>query len=364
MFEIWRSPRELEAYEWLDLEINNLRVAFRWAMDNQEVDVAARIASDVGDVGRFRLREEAAFWAEEIVDQAREVQHPRLAVLLTWCASSAWAFSRFDDAQRFGDEALALRDDPDYDPFIWAYGDLAFVALFQGDIDRALELIKAGGEHPTDRVDRFMLAFHLYLLATTGRTEQALAIADDVVQKAASAGVPMSIAVAYGGKGAALEPTDPTAALAFYERSVDVSRESGNRFMEALIAPRIAALHARSGEPRAALQGFERMLASFGEATDIASVSAWRAALVVLLAKLGHFEAAATLHGTFAALIDAKGVFREHPEAVEQVREALGDDAFSEATARGAAMSLREASNYAVEQVQRGLKTLEQAVEA
>jgi hypothetical protein len=57
-------------------------------------------------------------------------------------------------------------------------------------------------------------------------------------------------------------------------------------------------------------------------------------------------------------------VFREHPEAVEQVREALGDDAFSEATARGAAMSLREASNYAVEQVQRGLKTLEQAVEA
>lgn len=360
MFEIWRSPRELAAYEWLDFEINNLRVAFRWALENDAVDVAARIASDVGDVGRFRLREEAAFWAEEIVDRAREVQHRRLAVLLTWCASSAWAFSRFDDAQRFGDEALALRDDPAFDPFIWAYGDLAFVALLQGQIDRALEYIKAGAAHPTDARDRFMLAFQLYLLATTGHTDEALKIADDVVQKTASAGVPMSIAVAYGGKGAALEATDPTAALAFYERSVDVSRESGNRFMEALIAPRIAALHARSGEPATALRGFERMLASFGEATDIASVSAWRAALVVLLAKLGHHEAAATLHGTFAASIDAAGVFPEHPEALERVREGMSADAFEAATRRGAAMSLREASNYAVEQVKRGLASLEE----
>ena len=358
-FEIWRSPREREAYEWLDLEINNLRVAFRWALEHDDVDSAARIASDVGDMGRFRLIEEAAHWAEEVVDKARAVKHPRLAVLLTWCASSAWAFSRFDDAKRFGEEALSLRDDPYFDPFIWAFGDLAFCSIFAGDIPGAIELLRQGAEHPTDRLDRFMMAFHLYIMATAGYAEQAAEIADDVVRKVDAAGVPMAVSVAYGAKGAAIEAKDPAAALASYEHGVGVARRAGVRFMETLIAPRIAALHARSGEPLTALRGFERMLVSFGEATDIASVSAWRASLAVLLAKLGHFEAAATLHGTYSQVIDASGVVPEIPGAIEKVRAALGEKAFAAAAASGAAMSLREASNYAIEQVRRGLARLE-----
>ena len=357
-FEIWRSPREREAYEWLDLEINNLRVAFRWALEHDDVDSAARIASDVGDMGRFRLREEAANWAEEIVDKARAVRHKRLAVLLTWCASSAWAFSRFDEAKRFGEEALSHKDDPYFDPFIWAFGDLAFCSIFAGDIPGAIELLRQGAEHPTDKLDRFMMAFHLYIMATAGYAEQAAAIADDVVKKVDAAGVPMSIAVAYGAKGAAIEAKDPAAALAAYEHGVDVARRAGARFMETLIAPRIAALHARSGEPSVALKGFERMLVSFGEATDIASVSTWRASLAVLLAKLGHFEAAATLHGTYSQVIDASGVVPEIAGAIDRVREALGSEAFAAAGARGSAMSLREASNYATEQVRLGLEKL------
>jgi tetratricopeptide (TPR) repeat protein len=357
-FGIWRSAREREAYEWLDLEINNLRDAFRWADDSDDVDTAARIASDVGDMGRFRLREEAASWAEQIVHKARSIRHHRLAVLLTWCASSAWAFGRFDDAKRFGEEAITLRDDPRFAPFIWAYGDLAFVSMFEGDITSAISLLRIGSEHPTDRHDRFMMAFHLYVMATAGFAEQAARIASEVVQKVDAAGVPMSVAVAYGAKGAALEAKDPSAALAAYEHAIDVARNAGTRFMEALVAPRLAALHARSGAPLAALQGFERMLASFGEATDIASVSAWRASLVVLLAKLGRFEASATLHGTFAELIDASGVVPELPNAVETARTALGDETFASAAARGATMSLREASEYAVEQIRGELDTL------
>ena len=44
-FAVWRSPRQREAHEWLDGEMANLRVAFRWAMAHADVDVAARIAS-------------------------------------------------------------------------------------------------------------------------------------------------------------------------------------------------------------------------------------------------------------------------------------------------------------------------------
>lgn len=351
-FALWRSPRQSEAHAWLDAEINNLRNAFRWAVEQDEVDIAARIASSVGDMGRFRLVEEAANWAEEIVDRARATRHPRLAILLTWCASSAWAFQRFDDAKRFGEEALTLLEDPAFEPFVWAYGDLAFVAIFAGDIDRAVALLATGAAHPADRHDRMMMSFHLYILAIVGRTEEARQIADDVTRMVEDAGVPMSMAIAHAGKGAALESIDDAAALAAYEHGVEIARLSGARFMETLIAPRIAAMHARSGEPGDALLGFERMLRSFGNATDIAAVSAWRAALIVLFAKIGLFQAAATLHGTLSDLIDAGGVTPEHAEAVERVRNALGARVFQMAAARGGAMSLREVSNYAVVQVQ------------
>ena len=357
-FVLWRSPREREAYVWLNFEINNLRNALRWSIRNDEVDAAARIASNVGDVGRFLLLEEAANWAEDVVDMAREARHPRLIVLLTWCASSAWAYSRFDDAKRFGKEAVSLLDDEHFDPFVWAYGDLAFASMFTGDLDGAIDYLKTGSSHPADEHDRFMSAFLLYVLATGGRTEEAMQVADDIIEKVDAAGVPFSIAVAYGGKGAAIEAWRPDEALSAYEHSIDVAQECGAKLMESFVAPRIAAMHARSGDPLVALRGFERMLVSFGDATDILSVSAWRASLVVLFGKLRQYTAAATLYGTFEDQIDASGVVPELPDAVEQVKKALGKKIFSSAKASGAAMSLREASNYAFVQVGLGLVNL------
>jgi predicted ATPase/class 3 adenylate cyclase len=358
-FAIWRSPEQMRAHAWLDLELNNLRNAIRWAIENGDTDPAARIASSVGDMGRFRLIEEAAGWAEEVVEMAREARHPRLAILLTWSASSAWAFMRFDEARRFAEEAIGLLDDDRFDPFAWAYGDLAFVSLFAGEVDEAIRLLRTGAEHPADAHDRFMLAFHLYLLATTGQAGAARAIADGVVARVDAAGVPMAIAVAHAGKGAALEGTDDKAALAAYEHAVDVARRAGARFMETLIAPRAAALHARSGEPRVALEGFERMLESFGAATDIAAVSTWRTALIVLLARLGHYHAAATLYGTLSGRIDPSGVVPAYAEAIAQVGRALGETVFSSMAARGSGMSLQEVADYAGMQVRLSLSALD-----
>jgi predicted ATPase/class 3 adenylate cyclase len=358
-FVLWRSPREIEAYQWLDLEINNLRKAIRWSIGNKEVDIAARIASNVGDMGRFRLIEEAANWAEDVVDLAREARHPRLAVLLTWCASSAWAYSRFDDAQRFGEEAVALLGNDDFDQFVWAYGDLAFVSMFKGDIDGAIELLQTGANSPVDEHDRFMMAFRLYIMGTGGRTEEAMQVMDEYIEKVDAAAVPFSIAVAYGGKGAAIESWRPDEALAAYEHSVEVARQCGAKLMESFVAPRIAALHARSGDPLVALRGFERMLVTFGDSTDILSVSSWRASLVVLFAKLGQYTAAATLYGTFEGKIDTSGVVPKLPDAVESARKTLGKKTFESAMRSGAAMSLREASNYAFVQVRLGLANLQ-----
>ena len=42
---LWDSPRQREAYDWFATELANLRTAFRWAADHDDLDVAATIAT-------------------------------------------------------------------------------------------------------------------------------------------------------------------------------------------------------------------------------------------------------------------------------------------------------------------------------
>lgn len=42
---LWDSPRQREAYTWFIAELANLRIAFRWATDQGDLDIAAPIAT-------------------------------------------------------------------------------------------------------------------------------------------------------------------------------------------------------------------------------------------------------------------------------------------------------------------------------
>ena len=53
---LWDSPRQREAYSWLTVEMPNLRTAFRWAADHNDLDTAATIAHYAAFVG---------FWGEQ-----------------------------------------------------------------------------------------------------------------------------------------------------------------------------------------------------------------------------------------------------------------------------------------------------------
>jgi predicted ATPase/class 3 adenylate cyclase len=54
-FELWRSPRQIEAYRWLDREMGNLRAAFRWAVDRGDIETAGSLASNLGDMESFNF---------------------------------------------------------------------------------------------------------------------------------------------------------------------------------------------------------------------------------------------------------------------------------------------------------------------
>ena len=78
---LWDSPREREAYAWCTTELANLRSAFRWAADHDELDVAAAIATVAGCVGTWVEIHEPTTWAEELVASVHSLDQSRRPAL-------------------------------------------------------------------------------------------------------------------------------------------------------------------------------------------------------------------------------------------------------------------------------------------
>ena len=71
VFAVWNSPRQREAYVWFTLELANLRAAFRWAADHDDLDSAAAIAVCAAILGPWVEQFEPGACAEEIIEPAR-----------------------------------------------------------------------------------------------------------------------------------------------------------------------------------------------------------------------------------------------------------------------------------------------------
>jgi len=167
-----------------------------------------------------------------------------------------------------------------------------------------------------------------------------------------------SIAAALWARGEVFAETDSEKALDAYERAVAIARQSGNRFWETLVIPKVAALQARSGDPIGALRSFLDTVNSWHQSTDLMFVSHGLGGLIVLFDRLGHATAAATLNGALTAMVESTAFLHELPDATVRVRRVLGDAAFDDAARRGAAMAFSEVVNYASDQVLRSLATL------
>ena len=99
---LWDSPRQREAYDWFTAELANLRTAFRWAADHDDLDVAATIATYAAFLGFLVENYEPIAWAEELIEPARAVDHPRLAVLYVM-ASQCYTTGRIEAAVGYSD---------------------------------------------------------------------------------------------------------------------------------------------------------------------------------------------------------------------------------------------------------------------
>ena len=353
-FEKSVSPRQRDAHVWLDVELANLRAGFRWAADRSGLlDSAASIAANAAVMGAFLGINEPVGWAEALLDEAGADSLRRLRWVYTGAANCVF-LGRADDAVGYGEAGLALSGDPRYDPVSHAmdYAILSYAHLAAGRPDKHLEVATAGIERSGDPTVLLRGAV-VYALASTGRLDEAMAMAGDTVAAAEASGIPASIAYALNAYGKALADSDPARALVVTRRALTVAHDSNSPMIEALILGDLAGLEARHGEPRVALDSFDQALELYQQAGIITNLAVSFGDLSVFFDRVGRPAVAATLYGASTRDVAAATFVAELPKVADRLRGVLGAAVFDGLVGVGAAMDRGEAVRYAHAEIQR-----------
>jgi predicted ATPase/DNA-binding NarL/FixJ family response regulator len=347
----WNGPAWRSTVDWVEVELANLRAAFRWSAGRGRLEVATDIAAHAALMGFSVQLFETVAWAEELLEAASSADVPRLPRLYAAAGYACFA-GRPDAARRNAHRATELEADVRYDPcepgysmFIEALGQ-----VYCGDLDRYLELTgEVARRYGSDR--GYGLASYVDGLQSAGRVEEALALTEQSVAAARELGNPYWIAYALWIAGMAFSRSDSRRALAAWDEGVAFVREHRVQFFEGFLARDAARLHTSDGEPEAALVLFNDAIASFHRAGNVPQLIITLASVPALFERLERFEAALTLLG---AMSQHESSFHHVPELAElegRLGSKLEAKRIRELVAQGTTLGLDAAAVYARQQI-------------
>lgn len=340
----FNSPDQRSAIDWLDLELANIRAAFRWSAEHDVIEQAIILAAHPALIGCISQRFEPVGWAEELLPAATAADARLLPRLLSG-AGVCCMIGRPEQAIEYAERALELAADARYDAVEeeWTLFTLLAGFRYTGDFARwtqmCTDLVPGGGVREV--VGRAGL---LAVYPRIGRSEEAREVADRAIEAAEVFGVPFWIAFTYGGYGRSYVDVDSARAMQWFERSLGYSREHRIILQERNMERDIASLEAALGDPAHALELFDGSITFFHRAGNHGSASTAVAEVAMVLAAIGDHAKAATVYGASASL--GATLISDLSLVLDQLRAELGDSAFEARVARGAAMSFDEAVRY------------------
>jgi predicted ATPase/class 3 adenylate cyclase len=347
---LWNSPRQRVAYTWLNIELANLRTAFRWSVDHHNLDTAATIAVYTGFIGGFVELHEPSTWAEELIEVARAAEHPRLGQLYV-IASECYRTGKFDDAVRYADSAVAIIDGGRFDRMLYDFEPTALGGTYitMGLSDRWLGLCRkrfARGQG----FNIYNRASMVMALMTAGEIDEAHAAADDLLVDAETADDPGAQSFALLAFGYASRDSRPQAAYEALRRGLKIAQDSGNKMAESYIAVNLSGLAAAHGAPTETFDFLTRAINNFYDSGSYAHMVSPLGVLAAHFDRIGRYEAAATIVG-FAATAFALATFPEITATIAHLREVLGHSLYEDLTRSGANMTNAMVAQYALEQI-------------
>jgi predicted ATPase/class 3 adenylate cyclase len=344
---VWDSPRQREAYDWFTLEVANLRTAFRWAADHGDLDAAAAIATYVGWLGICVQNYEPIAWAEELIEPARDADHPRLAFLYV-IASRCFTTGRIEAAVGYCDAGQIVvgrsRDAPPYG----TAGVLGVVYLTIGQPERFAELCRAQLARRRDN-HVHIRAWLVASLAVAGCGGEARDCADGLIEAAEATGNPHLLALALGAYGWAFRDADPVGALNALGRGLVIAQDSGNRTIASTLASSLARLEAEHGDPVAAFDHLTLSIHNYHNAGDTTTIRVPLAVLAALFDRLGRYEPAATIAGFAVGAVTER--VPEFTAAIAHLRDDLGEATYESLARNGETMTTAAMATYVYDQI-------------
>jgi predicted ATPase len=344
---LWDSPRQRAAYDWFTIELANLRTAFRFAADQGDLDVAATIATYAGLLGVGVQTLEPIAWAEELIEPARAVDHPRLAFLYV-IASLCYVTGRIEAAVGYTDAAQTVIANGGEVPFgIEGWLGAAYLAI--GQPERLAEWCRAqlARRRDTHVLIRAWLVLALTVPVAGG---EAMDSADGLIEAAEATGNPHWLAWALGSYGLAFRDADPVGALNALGRGLVVAQDSGNRSQVSALAEYLALLEAEHGDTVSAFDHLTLSIRNFHNAGDTTTLRVPLASLAALFDRLGRYEPAATIAGFALSPMAAAGV-PEISTAIAHLRDVLGEATYESLALKGETMTTAAMVTYAYDQI-------------
>jgi predicted ATPase/class 3 adenylate cyclase len=347
---LWDGPRQHEVYLWLKVEMANLRTAFRWALDRNDVDAASAIAIYAALAGYWSDQYEPIRWNEELIGPARAAGHRRLAQLYG-IAVLCFTSGRIDEAIGYaaaGQEAVISGrfDEIRRESEASLGGPYAAVGAPERWVDWCRIVM---GRHPVVHIHtRAIFALALKL---AGADDEAVAVAEELPAMVDATDNPTFASWGLFAYGTAHRDRAPLIAYEALRRGLEIAQASGNRQTESNTAAMLTALAATHGEPS---DGLDFSIVSIRNQYDSGNfflVGTSLAALASLFARIGQNEAAATMIG-FADSPFNRSSFPELVVAIDRLHEALDDDSYDSLVHAGAQMSTAAAVTYAMEQIE------------
>ena len=349
IMDLWDSPRQREAYDWFTVELANLRTTFRWAADHSNLDTAAAIATYAAFLGCFLENYEPIAWAEELIEPARAVDHPRLAAVCV-VASLCVLVGRFEEAVSYSEVGqtiiAAANDKVSYvgEPF------LGSAYLFVGQPERYVQLCRAHLTRTGD-TNTFARANLVMALAISGSTDEAMATANGLIDAAEATGNPWVLAYTLLACGYAFRDTDPDRALEALHRSVLIAHDSGNRFYETQLAYMLSGLEAEHGDRMAALDYLAVAIRNHHESGNTGMLHNPLGILATFLDRLGRYAPAATIGGFATVNRMVTTTLPELGTAITHLRKVLGDQTYESLAHKGETMTTAAMVTYAYDQI-------------
>jgi hypothetical protein len=203
---LWDSPQQWAAYDWFTVELANLRAAFRWAADGDDLDVAATIATYAARLGMYVEQYEPIAWAEELIEPARAADHSALATLYL-VASGCFMAGRPEAAVRYSEAGQKILNSGHGTVPGGFESFFGYAYAYIGQPERTVSWCRA--QLARGRDTHFARRTLVIALVIANRGNEARAATDGLIEAAEATRNPRTLAFALYAYGVAFRNADP-----------------------------------------------------------------------------------------------------------------------------------------------------------